>query len=236
MDGGDYDRAGAVEAGGAEQAFAALRAEVAAQHRVLERMAAALAASDRQEAPDYSPTLGAIARELKSVTARLGALEQMPALAVTPGHQAAGLRLEIEKAGEEVRRGLGHSRVALDGAVSTLLDLIGAVRERKDQRQWLCMVGGIGVMLGVLLWFLLPLVLPWGAGDWLSALPIGGGPWQAGASLMRRADPAAWERMVRLYQACPPNRATELCEASIATRPVPSPPDRRVLSRHARAK
>jgi hypothetical protein len=236
MDGGEYSSAGAAEADGAERAFAALRAEVAAQHRVLERMTAVLAASDQQETPDYSPTLGAIAKELKAVTARLGALEQMPALAVTPGQQAAGLRLEIDKASEEVRRGLGHSRVELDGAVSTLRELIGAVRKRREQQQWLWTAGGLGIMLGVLLWFLLPLILPWGAGDWIAALPIGGGPWQAGAALMQRADPAVWERMVRLYRACPPDSATALCEAAMTARTRPPPPDRRVPGRHARAK
>jgi hypothetical protein len=235
MDGGEYDRVGAAEADGAERAFAALRAEVAAQHRVLERIAAVLADPGRQEAPDYSPTLGAMVQELKAVTARLEALEQRPALATTPAAQAAGLRLEIEKASEEVRRGLGHSRVELDGAVSTLRELIGAVRKRREQQQWLWTAGGLGVMLGVLLWFMLPLILPWGAGDWLSALPIGGGPWQAGAALMQRADPAVWERMVRLYRACPPDSATALCEAAMTARTAPPHPDRRIPSRHARA-
>jgi ElaB/YqjD/DUF883 family membrane-anchored ribosome-binding protein len=235
VDGGEHGLAGAAEADEAEQAFAALRAEVAAQHRVLERIAAMLAASDRQEAPDYSPTLGAIARELKSVTARLEALEQMPALAVTPGRQAAELRLELDKAGEELRRGLGHSRVELDGAVRTLRGLIGAVHERREQRQWLCAAGGVGVILGVLLWFMLPLILPWGAGDWVAALPIGGSPWQAGAALMRRANPATWERMVRLYRACPPDSATASCEAAMAARTAQPYPDRRVPSRHVRA-
>jgi hypothetical protein len=230
MDGMEHGRAVAEEADGAERAFNALRAEVAALRRALERMAAG------QEAPDYSPTLGAIAKELKAVTARLEALEQMPALAVTPGRQAAELRLELDTAGEEVQRGLAHSQAQLDGAVRALHGMIGSARERQDQRQWLWMVGGIGVMLGVLLWFLLPVILPWGAGDWLSALPIGGGPWQAGASLMQRADPAAWERMVRLDRACPPDRATELCEAALAARPARPPPDRRIPSRHARAK
>jgi hypothetical protein len=90
-------------------------------------------------------------------------------------------------------------------------------------------------MLGVLLWFLLPAVLPWGAGDWLSALPIGGGPWQAGAALMQRTDPATWARMVRLYRACSPDSATKVCEAAMAARTAAPPPDRRVSGRHARA-
>ena len=224
MDGGEYDRVGAVEADGAEQAFAALRAEVAAQHRVLERIAAVLADPGRQEVPDYSPTLGAMVQELKAVTARLEALEQRPALASTPAAQAAALRGELHQAGEEARRGLAHSQAQLDGAVRALHGLIRSANEWRDQKQWLWMVGGIGVMFGVLLWFMLPVILPWGAGDWLSALPIGGGPWQAGAALMQRANPAAWERMVRLYQACPPGRATELCAAAMAARPAPPHP------------
>jgi hypothetical protein len=107
MDGGEYERAGAAEADGAERAFDALRAEVAALRRALEGMAAGLADPSRPEAPDYSPTLGVIARELKSVTARLEALEQMPVLAVTPAAQAAELRRELRQAGEDARRGLG---------------------------------------------------------------------------------------------------------------------------------
>ncbi len=236
MDGGDHGLAGAAEADGAEQAFAALRAEVAAQHRVLERIAAVLADPGRQEVADYSPTLGAMVQELKAVTARLGALEQRPALATTPAAQASALRQELHQAGEEARRGLASSQAQLDGAVRELHGMIGSAREWRDQKQWLWTVGGIGVMLGVLLWFLLPLVLPWGAGDWVAALPIGGGPWQAGASLMRRADPAAWERMVQLYQACPPDHATASCEATMAARTARPHPDRRVPSHHARAK
>ncbi|MGH7048442.1 MAG: DUF6118 family protein [Stellaceae bacterium] len=235
MDGGEYDRVGTVEADGAEQAFAALRAEVAAQHRVLEQMAAMLAASDRQEAPDYSPTLGAIARELKTLAARMEALERRTSPAAL-GQQAIELRNELHKAGEKAQRELERSQERLDGSVHKLEGLIRSARDRQDQQQWLWMVGGIGAMLGVLLWFMLPLVLPWGAGDWLSALPLGGGPWQAGASLMQRANPAAWERMVQLYQACPPERATALCEAAMAARPAPPPPERHVLGRHARAK
>jgi hypothetical protein len=51
--------------GGAERAFEALRAEVAALCQALER----------QTAPDYALTLGAIAKELQVVGARLNAIE-----------------------------------------------------------------------------------------------------------------------------------------------------------------
>lgn len=86
----DEDDAG----GGAEQAFEALRAEVAALRRGVELVHRQMQQGTGQQsaltaaAPDYSPTLGAIARELKAVGARLGVIEGTPALASTPVEQA----------------------------------------------------------------------------------------------------------------------------------------------------
>jgi hypothetical protein len=78
-------------------------------------------------------------------------------------------------------------------------------------------VGVIGVTGGALLWFMLTAFLPWGGGTWLAGLAFGG-RWNAGATMLEDADPTAWERMVRLARACPPDDATELCEAAMAVR------------------
>lgn len=56
---------------------------------------------------------------------------------------------------------------------------------------------------------------PWGGGDWLAASLIGGGRWEAGQVLLREADPAAWDRIVRLSQACGA-QTTEACAAAMA--------------------
>ncbi len=72
---------------------------------------------------------------------------------------------------------------------------------------------------------------PWGSGTWLAGLAFGG-RWSAGEAMMQQADPVAWERMVRLYKACPKDSLTELCEATMAvgtiapSRPLPREPNR----------
>jgi hypothetical protein len=48
---------------------------------------------------------------------------------------------------------------------------------------------------------------------------IGGGRRQAGQTLMQRANPEAFDRMVRLYNACR-ERPVEMCEAAIRGRPT----------------
>ena len=61
-------------------------------------------------------------------------------------------------------------------------------------------------------------LVPWGGGHWLAASLIGGGEWQAGTTLMQEARPAAWERVVQLNNACPPDRTTEACVVAMAGR------------------
>ena len=71
--------------------------------------------------------------------------------------------------------------------------------------------------MGFVLWWPLTQVLPWGVGNRLAATLIdGGGRWEAGRVLMREEDPRSWERMVRLYRACPQDSTMELCEAVMA--------------------
>jgi hypothetical protein len=211
----------AQEPDSAERAFDALREEVAALRRGVE-----LVYRQGQEAKapaavgtDYSPTLGAIAKELKAVTARLEAVEHAPALASTPADQAAELRRELHHIGQDARGGLAHSQAELAGTVRELRGVIASARARDDQQQWLWATGVVGVMGGVLLWFLLTAMLPWGGGTWLAGLAFGG-RWNAGEAMMQDASPAQWERMVRLYKACPQDSTTDLCEAAITVRTI----------------
>jgi hypothetical protein len=169
---------------------------------------------------DYSPTLGAIAKELKTVAARLDAIERAPALAITPAQQAGELRRELHYIGQDARGGLAHSQAELDGTVRELRGMIGSARAWHDQQQWLWTAGVCGAMGGALLWFLLTAMLPWGGGTWLAGLAFGG-RWNAGEAMMQDADPVQWERMARLYKACPEDSTTELCQAAEAVKTIP---------------
>lgn len=222
--GGDLDGDGA---DAAERAFEALRTDVAALHGALRALVEQAQRSGRERtaeaaanAPDYSPTLGAIVQELKTVGTRLEAVERSPALAVSPTSQAAGLRRELHQAGEDARRGLAHSQGRLDDAVRELQGLIGSANSQfvQQRREWIG--AAIGAVLGLALWYPLVWLLPFGGGHGLAASLIGGGRWGAGAALMQEADPATWERMVRLYRACPRDSATGLCEAALAVRTI----------------
>ena len=107
-------------------------------------------------------------------------------------------------------------------AASTLDTLIGRIHGRREQRQWLWAVGMVSAMGGALLWFMLAAFLPWGAGNWLAALPLGG-EWLGGQVLLNEADSATWDRMRRLNNACPTDSTTALCEAALAMRTMPPP-------------
>lgn len=212
------------EADGAERAFEALREEVAALRRgidlVYRQAQQAGQAPAVPEAPDYSPTLGVIAQELRAVGTRLDGIEGQPALRATPAAQAAELRAQLHQAGEDARRGFAHAQGRMDEALHELRSLIGSANSQfvQQRREWVAVA--IGIVLGFVVWYPLVWLTPFGGGHWLAASLIGGGRWQAGETLMQEAAPAAWERMVRLYRACPQDSTAELCETALAVRTI----------------
>ena len=210
----------------AAEAFEALRAEVVGLRRGLERLDGLVRegwreqAEAREEMPDYTPTLGAMAQELAEARERLAAIEGKPALALTPAGFQAELKAAVGAAttlpGMELRVATGQAKAV----AGELEGLVGRVRARDEQRAWLWTAGLCGAMAGVLLWIVAVGVLPRGAGHWLATLLVGGGQWQAGAELMQGANPVGWDRVARLDRACGEVR-TELCEAALAVRTSP---------------
>jgi hypothetical protein len=191
---------------GAERAFDALRAEVASLRQAI----------DGQTVPDYALTLGAIVKELQAVVARLAAIESHPALTMTPQRYAERVADATEHGRQAREREVRDAKVQLGEAVRRVEQLAGHLHTRLEQRQWVGAAVACGVVLGIALWYVLPSLLPWGAGDWLAASLIGGGRWRAGEMLMQRASPQSYDRMVRLYTACG-ERPIEQCEADLAT-------------------
>ena len=198
--------------GAAERAFVALRAEVAALRRAAEQQA-------QQPMLDYTLTLGTILKELQTIAERLTAIEAHPALNMTPNGYSAQLSAATEGARRARDNELWDAKVALSNSMRELQQLSGNVQTRREQQRWLELAVAFGVVLGIALWYLLPSFLPSSAGDWLASSLIGGGRWQAGQTLMQRANPEAFERMVRLYNACG-ERSVDVCEAAIRGRPL----------------
>jgi len=216
-DGGEGDAAGA---------FEALRAEVAALRRGVE-----LIYRGQQEAGaagpapvDYSPTLGGMAKTLQAVEGRLQAIEGKPAMALTPARFEADIRAAGYWAGEQGGSAVRAAVAALEAAKREFEGVLAGARTRREQQAWVGTAAVLGLMGGVLLWFMAAM-LPWGVGHRLAAVLVDtGGRWDAGQVLMREAGPETWDRMVRLSKACPPETLIELCEAAMVVRTIPPGP------------
>ena len=209
----------------AVEAFEALRAEVVGLRRELARLDGLVRqvrgeqAQAREEAPDYSPTLGEMAKELAEARRRLAAIEGKPALALTPSGFQAELKTAVGAAAMASGVELQAATRRAEALAGELKGLVEGARERGEQRTWLWSAWLGGALAGAALCIVAAGVLPRGAGHWLAALLVGGSRWDAGAEMMQAASPTAWERVVRLDRACGEARA-ELCEAALVLRRV----------------
>jgi hypothetical protein len=190
----------------AARAFEALRGEVAALRQGIElvyRQAQQAPAAAALDVPDYSPTLGAIAQELRAVGKRLDGIEAHPALKLTPAAYAAQVTTGVRQIEGEAVRSLTHAQGRFSDGLHELRRLIGSAHTQFVQQRRELIAVAIGAALGFVVWWPLVFLTPWGGGHWLASTLIGGGRWGAGQTLMQEANPAVWERMVRLYRACP---------------------------------
>ena len=217
----------------AAQAFEALRGEVAALRLGVELLhhQGQQAAASAPAAVDYSPTLGAMAKELEAVEARLKVIEGKPALGLTPSTFKEDIWQAGLKASEQSVTIMQAVKSSFENASKEFKDVLAGARARREQDVWVSTAALLGVMVGVLLWFMAAALLPWGVGHRMAAAMVGGNRWEAGSTLMGEANPDAWDRVVRLQKACG-DHAVGLCEAAIAVglippaapaRPVPAP-------------
>ena len=190
----------------AAQAFEGLRAEVAALRQGVELVyrqgQQAAAAPAAPAAVDYSPTLGAMAKELKAVEARLKAIEGKPALGLTPSTFREDIWQAGLKASEQSVVVMQAVKSSFENASKEFQGVLAGAMARREQEAWVSAAGLLGVMAGVVLWFLAVALLPWGLGHRMAAAMVGGDRWEAGSTLMNEANPAMWERVVRLNKAC----------------------------------
>ena len=124
----------------AAQAFEALRAEVAGLRVSFDDLA-----TRGEAAPDYAPTLGAIARSLK-------AIEAHPALRQTP----AAFVSEIAYASHNMQQRVSHelfvANQAVGSAAHVLQRLIGGHRSAKEHNYRLAIMAAAGVVFGIVFW------------------------------------------------------------------------------------
>jgi hypothetical protein len=161
-------------------AFEALRAEVAQVRAALEGLPTT--------APDYSPTLAAIAQSLV-------AMEVHPALRLTPQDFASQVRHASEAAQQQGRRELANAVQRVDAAGADLERLAQRQRSGREQVRQVAIMTAVGAVAGVIVWvcFSGPIAraLPasWSVPERMAAATLRLDRCEAGARLIRSANP-----------------------------------------------
>ena len=171
------------------QAFEDLRAEVSELRRAVEALPGAW---EENRPPDYTPSLGTIAKGLAAVDSRLAGIETHPALRLTPEqHQQA-----VSQAGNVLMREAAQKldRAAQDAERERhqLAGLIGTVRKQDEQRNWLLWAASGALVVGLLVSPFVAGVLPFGGDSAVAAVIMNANRWNAGIALMQAGSPDGW--------------------------------------------
>lgn len=190
-------------------AFSELRGEIALMRRAVERLAA-----ERADIaiPDYSETLGALAKNGEVMVETYRALIQRPALSLTPDNLAREINLAGEAARKQDHARLLQTEDALEQAIGELKNMMRTVRDVERQGYWLGGVAIAGGLFGML--FLATLngpvarALPasWLMPEKIAAEALDMPRWDAGARLMETANPESWRQIVQAARLADANR------------------------------
>jgi hypothetical protein len=161
----------------------------------------------KNQPPDYTETLGAIAKKLEIVGNFMAAIEQHPAIRTTPAqyHQA------IAAAGEGLMhksvRELDSAKVAAVAERRELAAMIGTMRGQWKQWEWLGWTGIGAFFLGLLISPMFARVLPFGLDGRVAAFILNAARWDAGAALMQAGNAAAWRGLMDDFNLVKSNQA-----------------------------
>jgi Family of unknown function (DUF6118) len=156
------------------QAFESLRQEISLLHTAIQGLTAA-----REKIPDYSPTLGAISRQLAAMTEGIARIEQAPAVKLTPAMMVQQLAKAAADARADDKRQMDEARADLHQAIGRIDGIAVRARSTHHQRKrelW-TMVGAF--LAGILLWSFLPgmvarsLPESWHVPQWMAARTLG---------------------------------------------------------------
>ncbi|MDB5704684.1 MAG: hypothetical protein JWN66_1800 [Sphingomonas bacterium] len=211
----------------AAQAFGRLDGRIALMSRAVEHLAAERASID---IPDYSATLGQMNTRIAAIADELTDIAEKPAMLLTPEGLAARMNAAAEKSRRTDSAALREAREAHQEAARIIRDVVGAVRQKHEQRERLLWTAGGGILAGCLLWSFLPGVvgrtLPegWHMPERMARHMVGEPTlWEAGTRIMRADSPDAWRAIADAAEMRRDNReAIDACEqaASKDTQPV----------------
>jgi hypothetical protein len=123
---------------------------------------------------------------------RLQAIEQHPALKSTPAqYEAAILAAGRDLMSQSVGR-LDRASDALEREQQNLTRVIGTVRGKRQQWEWLAITAAASLVVGLVLSPFAARLLPFGWDAAVAAAILHTDRWHAGQSLMKASDPVGW--------------------------------------------
>ncbi len=174
------------------KAFEDLRAEVSVLRKAVEALPGAI--RDNRP-PDYAQDLAVIGKGLDEIGGQLETIQKSPALRLSPEQQGASIanagRTMISEAAEALRR----AAQSADHERSNLTYLIGNFRTKQDQRQWLAMAAGIGLLVGFMSFPFVIRAFPFGIPAGMAATIMNADEWNAGIALMKSSSPDGWAQL-----------------------------------------
>ena len=204
----------------AAKAFEALREEVALSRRAVAGLAAERASI---EIPDYSATLGEIAKGIADMAETTARLASRPALSLMPSEIARQIAASAVESRRDDHAKLESACKYLDEVSVHLKTRLSLARKADAQNQWLMISGLTGLLAGILLWALGfgPMVraMPssWRLPEHMAARMLQLDTWSAGEQLMRSAQPDNFHRLVLASYLADDNRdRISACQASAA--------------------
>jgi Family of unknown function (DUF6118) len=175
--------------GSAERAFRALTAEVSGTHQAVRALQESL---EQRRPVDTTETLGVIVSRLNTVAQSLAVIEKHPALKLTPEQHARAVVLAGEGLLREAEQKFDGAARDFTFAQRELVQLVGTIRERHQQWEWLAWTGLGAFFLGLLISPMFARVLPFGWDGQIAAFIMNADRWDAGSILMKAQSPEAW--------------------------------------------
>jgi hypothetical protein len=189
----------------AERAFDALRAEVAAMRQALRSVPELIL---KNQPPDYTETLGAIAKNLEIVGKFMAAIEQHPAIRTTPAHYHQAIVAAGDGLITKSVRELDVAKAAAVAERRELAAMIGTMRGRWKQWEWLSWTGMGAFFFGLLISPMFARVLPFGWDGHVAAFIMNSDRWGAGSALMQAQNLEAWNVLMAAGKLTADNAAT----------------------------
>ena len=144
---------------------------------------------------DYSTDLGKMVKTLAEVTQGLNGIEASPLLKNGPTAYADQLKKVAHDAAQTVVVDIRQSSDAYRQNNQSLAHLVGKLRDRQEQAWAMLAMFAVGITLSLFILVSVPRFLPIAMSSRIAAFIADKGTWEAGAEMMRAADPASWHDM-----------------------------------------